>query len=445
MTRFNAPTKLSNRLQTQFLRTVRNGAMVLALPLFTWMAASSTTALAQTNTAAAPAIRPEVIKLLQASQDALREGQTDKALTVAQQAMAMPNISKDERPYVLRSVAAAAMQAKNFVLAISTLESLVQELPDTTLPDQRSALIESILSAAQQAQDLERFVKWARIYLDQGGRNPSVRPVLIQTLSVLKQHEAVIKEVRVKMKSDEEFNVKTPEIELRLMAYSQRMLKDDAGYNASLKILLQRYPSKAYWAEVIPRVARQANFNVRFDLDLYRLLELTGNMEDPTEYTDMANLALKNGLPAEAARVVELAFSSGVFGKGSDVANQQKLRQQTQQKLNEDEKALPALEKSAKDANAIASLAEVYASKQQWELALTTFNKAIEMGGLRREAETRLHAGIVLNKLGKKADAQKCGTVFRATPLRLKLHSCGSFGSKPAEYQLHQIVCQNCS
>ena len=69
------------------------------------------------------------------------------------------------------------MQAKNFVLAISTLETLVQELPDTTLPDQRSALIESILSAAQQAQDLERFVKWARIYLDQGGRNPSVRPM----------------------------------------------------------------------------------------------------------------------------------------------------------------------------------------------------------------------------------------------------------------------------
>jgi tetratricopeptide (TPR) repeat protein len=407
MTRFNATTKLSHRLQTQFLRTARNGAMALALPLFTWMVASSTTALAQTNTAAAPAIRPEVVKLLQASQDALREGQIDKALTVAQQAMAMPNISKDERPYVLRSVAAASMQAKNFVLAISTLESLVQELPDTTLPDQRAALIESILSAAQQAQDLERFVKWARIYLDQGGRNPSVRPVLIQTLSVLKQHEAVINEVKVKMKSDEEFNVKTPEIELRLMAYSQRMLKDDAGYNASLKMLLQRYPSKAYWAEVIPRVARQANFNVRFDLDLYRLLELTGNMEDPTEYTDMANLALKNGLPAEAARVVELAFSSGVFGKGSDVANQQKLRQQTQQKVNEDEKALPALEKSAKDANAIASLAKVYASKQQWELALTTFNKAIEMGGLRREAETRLHAGIVLNKLGKKADAQK--------------------------------------
>jgi tetratricopeptide (TPR) repeat protein len=144
-------------------------------------------------------------------------------------------------------------------------------------------------------------------------------------------------------------------------------------------------------------------------------------MEDPTEYTDMANLALKNGLPAEAARVVELAFSSGIFGKGSDVANQQKLRQQVQQKLNEDEKALPALEKSAKDANAIASLAEVYASKKQWELASATFTKAIEMGGLRREAETRLHAGIVLNKLGKKADAEKMWDSVQGDPTAVEV------------------------
>jgi tetratricopeptide (TPR) repeat protein len=385
---------------------------------------------AQAANAAAPAIRPEVVKSLQASQDALREGQIEKALTLAQQAMAMPNISKDEKPYILRTLAAAAMQAKNFGLAINTLETLVQELPDTTLPDQRSALIESILSASQQAQDLERFVKWARIYLDNEGRNPSVRPVLIQTLSVLKQHEAVIKEVKVKIKFDEEFGVNTPENELRLMAYSQRMLKDDAGYNASLKLLVQRYPSKAYWAEVIPRVARQANFNIRFDLDLYRLLELTGNMEDANEYTDMANLALKNGLPAEAVRVVELAYSAGAFGKGSDAASHQKLRQQVQQKLNEDEKALPALEKSAKDANTIASLGDVYASKQKWDQALATYNKAIEMGGLRREAEIRLHAGIALNKLGKKEDAEKMWSSVQGDPTAIEVAQLWKFWQK---------------
>ena len=350
-------------------------------------------------------IRPEVAKSLQAAQDALKAGQLDSALLLSQQTLAMPGITVLEKPLIQRTLAVAALQAKNFPLAISTLENLIQDMPDSTPAAQKRPLIESLLNASQQAQDLPKLVDWARIYLKLEGSNPTVRPVLIQTLSVLKRHEEVVKEMKEKMRLDEAAKEKTPESELRMLAVSQRQLKDDTGYNSTLKRLLQNYPSKAYWAEMIPRVARQANFNARFDLDLYRLLEQTGNMEDAYEYVDMANLALKAGLPAEASRVLEQAYATGLMGKGSDAVNHQKLRQQIQLRLNEDDKALPALEKSAKDANALASLADVYAAKQKWDQSLALYNKALAMGGLRREAETRLHAGIALFKLGQKAEA----------------------------------------
>jgi tetratricopeptide (TPR) repeat protein len=352
-------------------------------------------------------VRPEVAKSLQAAQDALKAGQADNALVLSQQTLAMPGITAVEKPIIQRTLAVAALQAKNFPLAVSTLESLIKEMPADTPAAQKRPLIESLLNASQQAQDFPRLVEWARTYLKMEGSNPSVRPVLIQTLSVLKRHEEVIQEVNEKMRLDAAAKVKTPESELRMMAVSQRQLKDDAGYNSTLKLLLQNYPSKAYWGEMIPRLARQANFNARFDLDLYRLLELTGNLEDAIEYIDMANLALKAGLPAEASRMVEQAYSAGLLGKGSDAVNHQKLRQQIQQRLTEDVKALPALEKSAKDANALASLADVYASQHKWEQAQLNYSKAIAMGGLRREAETRLHAGIVLFKAGQKEEARK--------------------------------------
>ena len=350
-------------------------------------------------------IRPEVAKSLQAAQDALKAGQLDSALLLSQQTLAMPGITVLEKPLIQRTLAVAALQAKNFPLAISTLENLIQDMPDSTPAAQKRPLIESLLNASQQAQDLPKLVDWARIYLKLEGSNPTVRPVLIQTLSVLKRHEEVVQEMKEKMRLDEAAKEKTPESELRMLAVSQRQLKDDSGYNSTLKRLLQNYPSKAYWAEMIPRVARQANFNARFDLDLYRLLEQTGNMEDAYEYVDMANLALKAGLPAEASRVLEQAYATGRMGKGSDAVNHQKLRQQIQLRLNEDDKALPALEKSAKDANALASLADVYAAKQKWDQSLTLYSKALAMGGLRREAETRLHAGIALFRLGQKAEA----------------------------------------
>ena len=371
----------------------------LTLASLTFCLCISAPVLAQTP------IRPEVAKSLQAAQDALKAGQLDSALALSQQTLAMPGITAIEKPLIQRTLAVAALQAKNFPLAVSTLENLIQEMPESTPAAQKQPLIESLLNASQQAQDFTKLVDWARIYLKLEGSNPSVRPVLIQTLYVLKRHDEVVQEMKEKMRLDEEAKVKTPESELRMLAVSQRQLKDDSGYNGTLKRLLQNYPSKAYWAEIIPRVARQANFNARFDLDLYRLLEQTGNMEDAYEYVDMANLALKAGLPAEASRVLEQAYATGLMGKGSDAVNHQKLSQQIQQRFNEDEKALPALEKSAKDANALASLADVYAAKQKWDQSQAFYSKALAMGSLRREAETRLHAGIALFKLGQKAEA----------------------------------------
>jgi tetratricopeptide (TPR) repeat protein len=304
-------------------------------------------------------------------------------------------------------LAIAALQAKKFPLAILTLEAMLQEMPEGTPAAQKIPLIEALLSASDQAQDLSKLVTWARIYFKLEGGNPSIRPVFIQSLVKLNRHEEVIQEVKEKIRLDEASKVKISQNDLRIMALSQRQIKDEAGYNSTLKMLLQNYPSKAYWAEAIARLGRQANFNSRFELDLYRILEVTGNLEDTSEYVDMASLALNVGLPAEAARVVELAFASGKMGQGSAAANHQKLRQQIQVRLAEDDKALPGLEKSAKDANTLASLAEVYTSKQNWSQANAFFGRALAMGGLRREAETRLHAGIVLFRLGQKAEAAK--------------------------------------
>lgn len=352
-------------------------------------------------------VQPEAAKSFQAAQDALNAGQAENAIALAQQALSTPGITASERPVIQRTLAIAALQAKKFPLAILTLEAMLQEMPEGTPAAQKIPLIEALLSASDQAQDLSKLVTWTRIYFKLEGGNPSIRPVFIQSLVKLNRHEEVIQEVKEKIRLDEASKVKISQNDLRIMALSQRQIKDEAGYNSTLKMLLQNYPSKAYWAEAIARLGRQANFNLRFELDLYRILEVTGNLEDTSEYVDMASLALNVGLPAEAARVVELAFASGKMGQGSAAANHQKLRQQIQVRLAEDDKALPGLEKSAKDANTLASLAEVYTSKQNWSQANAFFGRALAMGGLRREAETRLHAGIVLFRMGQKAEAAK--------------------------------------
>ena len=115
----------------------------------------------------------------------------------------IPGITALEKPLVQRTLAIAALEVKNFTLAASTLEDLIQEMPEGTPVEQKLPLIESLLNASQQAKDLPKLVNWARIYLKLEGDNPSVRPVLIQTLSVLNRHDEVVQEVKEKIRLDE--------------------------------------------------------------------------------------------------------------------------------------------------------------------------------------------------------------------------------------------------
>jgi tetratricopeptide (TPR) repeat protein len=268
-------------------------------------------------------------------------------------------------------------------------------------------LLESLINASLQLKDHARVAKWSRQYLQDGGSNPSVHLVLVQSLAASGQHAEVVTVMLGKVRQDASTGKKTPEAELRTLAVSYRQLKDDAGYMNTLKQLLSSYPSKAYWAEVIGRMSQQAGLNTRLELDLYRLLEQTDNMEDAAEYVEMASLALKAGLPSEAVRVINKGFDAGVLGQGSGAASHQKMRTDAEKKLREDEALFTQLEKSAKDGPSWAAVGDVYFSRQNWSAAHAAYAKAIEWGSLRREHEVRLHDAISLIQADQKVAARQ--------------------------------------
>ena len=356
--------------------------------------------------APAPAtLRAEVHKPLTAAQEAMKNNQMDQALSLTREALSVSQLTPMERAFVMRTQAAAAVRAKNWDLAIESLEYLVVS-PDVPQADKRS-MLESLMNASLQKKDNARAVKWGRQYLQDGGTNPGIRLAMIQTLSVMGEHKQVLQEVQEKMRLDAAAGQKTPEQELRLMAISYRQLKDDAGYMSTLKRLVNDYPTKAYWVEVIGRMSQQPGLNPRQELNLYRLLEQTGNMEEVDEYIEMANLATKAGLPAEALRVLDKGFEQGVLGKGADAVAHNKLRAEAQKKSQEDARSFAQLEKSAKDAATWAAVADVYFSQKNWTAAHAAYAKALEFGGSRRENELRLHDAISLFQLGQKDSARQ--------------------------------------
>jgi tetratricopeptide (TPR) repeat protein len=349
-------------------------------------------------------MRNEVIKPLAAAQEAIKSNQNEQALGLLRDALAVPQLTANEKNMILRTQAVAALRAQKWAIAVEALESLVTSA-DVAQAD-KPPLLESLINACLQTKDDARVVKWSRQYFQVGGANPAVHLAMVQSLVASGQHTEVVTVMLGKARLDASTGKKTPELELRAWALSYRQLKDDAGYMNTLKQLLSSYPSKAYWAEVIGRMSQQAGLNTRLELDLYRLLEETDNLEDAAEYMEMASLALKAGLPTEAVRVLTKGFDVGVLGKAEAVAHA-KLRTDAQKKVREDDALFVQLEKSAKDGPSWAAVGDVHFSRQNWSAAHLAYAKAIESGGLRREHEVRLHDAISLVHAQQKVAARQ--------------------------------------
>lgn len=340
-------------------------------------------------------LRSEVAKPLQAAQEAIQSKQPEEALKKIHEARQVAQLTAAEKMLLERLSVVAAMNAQKFDLAASSLDYLLQskDLPEVD----RLTLMETMVNVSLRTKDYPRVVEWSRRYLQQGGTNTRIRLALMQSLSVQGAHQEVLKEMPAKRQADAAAGKLPDEAELRLYAFSQQQVKDEAGYVKTLTELVKRFPSQAYWGDLLNRIPRQTGFNGRYQLDVFRLMDATENLEDAEDYADVAQAALKAGLPHEAQRMLDKVPQPATAGN---------LKKQVLQRTAEDDKAMQAVGPNSEDAVLLAQWADVQLSKGAWKAAVPAYEKALAKGGLRREAETRLHCGIAMLK-SDQADAAK--------------------------------------
>jgi tetratricopeptide (TPR) repeat protein len=259
-----------------------------------------------------------------------------------------------------------------------------------------------MVSVSQRNKDHAKVVQWARRYAQEGGKNQRVHIMKVQALALQGLHKDVLQEMQEAYKAA---GYQAEESELRIYAFSQKQLKDDAGYASTLTQLVTRFPSKDYWSDLLNSMGRAPGINARTQLDVSRLMDAAGTMEEAEDYLDTAQFAIKAGLPYEALRFLDQGQAAGLY-KGATAANAAKLKQQAQQRAAEDDKALKSLTMASDNGPLLVQLGDVLLSKGQWTEAAEAYQKALSKGGLKREADARLHCGIALLK-AKQADQAK--------------------------------------
>ena len=404
-------------------RPVLPSASVLLAPLFLAAALASGQAFAQAAApapaaaASAPTLRPETAKPLAAAQEAIRANQHAQALARIAVAEAVPGLTPYEQYIVLRLKGPALFASGDQAGALAVFEKVV--VSPLTPAAEKASLTETTIKLALQLKKYDSAQVLMKAYLADRGPSAEIASLYPQVLSVQGDHAGVIAYLLPLVAADEAAKRATPEATLRLLASSQGTVKDTAGYLATLTRLAANTGKLDYWDELINRTVRKDGFaDERLRLDVYRLRQVVGIKLEADEVGDMAYRANQAGLPAEAQALLDDGFKSGLLGKGSNAAADQKLRESATKAAAQDRATLADSEAAALKApngNALYGLGLALSATGAHERGLALITQGIAKGGLRRPDDAQLHLGLVALRAGKADQAKAAFAAVKGT------------------------------
>ncbi|MFZ6819047.1 hypothetical protein [Undibacterium sp. Ji22W] len=249
---------------------------------------------------------------------------------------------------------------------------------------------------------------WTKRYLQVNPANVVMQDLLVQNYYLADDFTTALKEVKAQIAVDEQAGRIPDEKRLRLMHGASMKLKDINTSTQALELLVKYHPTKEYWADLMYRLISKPGFTDRMRMDWYRLMFATENLEDDTQYMEMAETALLAGLPLEAKNVVEAAYKGGYFGKGKNVAKHKPLQDKANKQAADDAKTLDAGETAAKAAKTglgMVNMGYNFVTYGQYERGIALIEAGLAKGGLKNPEEAKLHLGIAYHKAGNKAKA----------------------------------------
>ena len=351
-------------------------------------------------------VRPEVGNPLQAAQELIKAQKYKQALAKIQEADA----AKDKTAYELyvidrlRGVAAAG--AGDTEVAIKSFESAINS--GRLSPPEKLKMMEALAGMSYRRKDYAAAIAWATRYGKEGGTGEDVHRLLIQAYYLNNDFANAERELQSEVRADESAGRTPPEDRLQLLASCYLKQADMPGYAAALEKLVAYYPKKQYWADLVYRTETKSGFAPRLGLDVYRLKLALSIPITAGQFMEMTQLALQEGLPAEAKSFVDKGFATGALGSGAEAGRERRLRDLATKSAAQDQRTLArdAVEAAAaKDGAALVNTGFAYVVSGQIEKGIDMMERGIRKGGLKHPDDARLHLGIAYLRAGQKEQA----------------------------------------
>ena len=360
-------------------------------------------------------VRAEVGRPLQAARDLIKQQKYKEALAKLKEVEAVPNRTANENFLLEQMRASAAMQAGDLATA-SKVDAGAHRLRQA-LGRGPGPLCRRPRLAVLPRQGLhERGGVGAEVARRATRATRTMRGLMIQSYYLAGDTATAQREALADVQAAEKAGQVPPEDRLQLLANLASKGTDKQAYITSLERLVAYYPKKEYWNDLLRRIESKPGYNNRLALDMYRLRRATKTLESGNDVFEMAQLALQERQAAEAKKILEEGFASGLLGKGNDAERQKRLLNLATQRADEAPKQLATAETEArelKDGDALVRIGMAYSGMGQHDKAIPLIQQGIALlqqdkaakGRAGRVDEANLHLGLAFLRAGQKQKA----------------------------------------
>jgi tetratricopeptide (TPR) repeat protein len=206
---------------------------------------------------------------------------------------------------------------------------------------------------------------------------------------------------------------------LQLLMSSCVKLDDSACITSALERLVVSYPKSEYWNNLVFSLLREGGTSDAQTLNIFRLASGVDVLKRGDHFSEMAQLALEQGLPGEAQTILEQGFAKNAFTDQRDKDKNTRLLQSAKTRAAQDKASLAQQEK-ATAANKVGEpdvkIGAAYLSYAQPDKAVAAITRGLGKGGVKNVDEANLLLGMANLQLNNKADAAKAFKAVKSDP-----------------------------
>jgi tetratricopeptide (TPR) repeat protein len=290
-------------------------------------------------------------------------------------------------------------------------------------PGDRPSRAKLLLQLAFQTKDYPQALIFGKKAQELSPSDPEIGVYLSNAYYITNdfQNTKAVSAATIKQLED---SGKVPEETLyRILQSACLNLKDDECVVAQIEKLVVHYPKPNYWTDLINSLLRVSS-NDKELLNVLRLSDGVDVMKDGAQFTEMAQLALGQGLPGEAQAIIEKGQQKGVFTAQREKDLATRILSDAKQAVTLDKSTLAKQDAAARakpTGEADVKLGAAYLSYGENDKAIEALQRGIGKGGVKTPDEAGLLLGIAYLRSNNKPEATKAFQTVTQSPAMARI------------------------